>query len=264
MKAKTALVCFLSTFLSAAAFGQFSSMSWRPEGDTMVVKLGEPWFNTAHVVSGAPYSGEWTNERVQTLADGTHITGTQQNNKKVWRDSQGRVRTEESLLVNGLAPAKGGQFVLVEINDPVAGFTYVLDDQNKSVHRFAITGPPAPRAVPPTPAPAAEKAQVHWSSEKLGTQNIEGLVAEGTRGTRTIPIGEIGNDGPLLITSESWFSRELKETVLSKNSDPRYGENLTRLTNISRAEPDAALFAPPTGFMVVDEKDSFSITLRKQ
>jgi hypothetical protein len=145
--------------------------------------------------------------------------------------------------------------VLVQINDPVAGFTFVLDDQNKSVHRFVITGPPAP---------AAEKTQVHWSSEKLGPQNIEGLVVEGTRGTRTIPIGEIGNDSPLVITSESWFSRELKETVLSKNSDPRYGENSTRLTNISRAEPDAALFTPPAGYTVVDEKDSFSITLRKQ
>ena len=51
---------------------------------------------------------------------------------------------------------------------------------------------------------------------------------------------------------EIWRSPELKVTVLSKNSDPRSGESTTRLTNISRAEPDAASFQVPPDYEIID------------
>jgi len=44
----------------------------------------------------------------------------------------------------------------------------------------------------------------------------------------------------------------LKMVVLSKNSDPRSGESTTRLTNISRAEPDPSLFQIPADYEVVE------------
>jgi len=85
-----------------------------------------------------------------------------------------------------------------------------------------------------------------------------------TRFTSTIPVGAQGNDRPLVSTTESWYSPELKTTALSTRSDPRNGESTTKLTNISRAEPDAALFLPPAGYQVVDEKDSFTVALKRQ
>lgn len=47
--------------------------------------------------------------------------------------------------------------------------------------------------------------------------------------------------------------------VLMKNSDPRNGENITKLTNITLGEPDPALFQPPSDYTIVDEKGAFTI-----
>ena len=85
-------------------------------------------------------------------------------------------------------------------------------------------------------------------TESLGTQTIGGVFAVGTRTTRTIPAGEIGNERPLEITSEVWTSPDLQMVVMSKRNDPRIGETVYRLTNIQRAEPDPSLFQIPSGF----------------
>jgi hypothetical protein len=36
--------------------------------------------------------------------------------------------------------------------------------------------------------------------------------------------------------------------VYSRRTDPRFGETIYRLTNITRAEPDAALFQVPPDY----------------
>lgn len=86
--------------------------------------------------------------------------------------------------------------------------------------------------------------------EQLGKQNIEGVEAEGTRSTITIPAGEIGNERPIEIVTERWYSPELQLVVMSKHSDPRSGETTYRLTNINRSEPAKSLFEVPAGFTV--------------
>lgn len=89
-------------------------------------------------------------------------------------------------------------------------------------------------------------------TESLGNQSIEGVLAEGTRTTLTIPAGTIGNELALQVVDESWYSPDLKAVVLRKHSDPRSGETVTRYTNINRAEPARALFEPPADFKVSD------------
>ncbi|HEX8476511.1 MAG TPA: hypothetical protein VF666_21115 [Pyrinomonadaceae bacterium] len=86
--------------------------------------------------------------------------------------------------------------------------------------------------------------------ESLGKRTIEGVEAEGTRITHTIAAGEIGNEQPINIVAESWYSPELQTVVLSKNSDPRVGENVYRLTNINRSEPARTLFEVPSDYTV--------------
>jgi hypothetical protein len=88
--------------------------------------------------------------------------------------------------------------------------------------------------------------------EQLGKQTIEGIAAEGTRSTFTIAAGQIGNDLSLHIVSERWFSPELNVLVVSRHSDPRFGETTYRLTNIVRVEPPPALFEPPPDFTIVE------------
>jgi hypothetical protein len=91
-------------------------------------------------------------------------------------------------------------------------------------------------------------------TESLGTQTIEGVSAEGTRSTITIPAGEIGNTLPLEIIDETWYSSELQINVMTKHRDPRSGENTYRLTNISRSEPDRSLFEVPADYTVSEGK----------
>jgi hypothetical protein len=86
------------------------------------------------------------------------------------------------------------------------------------------------------------------SRQDLGERIIEGVNAHGTRTTTTIPAGAIGNDQPLRIVSEEWFSPELQVLVLTKHSDPRSGETTYALSNIVRAEPDRALFEIPADY----------------
>jgi len=74
--------------------------------------------------------------------------------------------------------------------------------------------------------------------------------AEGTRTTLTIPAGEIGNERPLEIVSERWFSRELGIVVLSRRTDPRMGETVYKLTNLRRTEPLRSLFEAPPEYTV--------------
>lgn len=95
---------------------------------------------------------------------------------------------------------------------------------------------------------AQAKTELAPKIESLGKQMVEGVEAEGTRSTITIPAGTEGNDQPFDIVSERWYSADLQMTVMSKHSDPRTGDNVYRLVNINRSEPPSALFAPPSDF----------------
>jgi hypothetical protein len=97
------------------------------------------------------------------------------------------------------------------------------------------------------------------NQESLGTQTIEGVMAEGTRITHTIPAGKIGNDRAIVTVSERWYSPELQVIVLSKTRDPRIGETTYRLTNIVRSEPDPALFQVPADYKVESKGFGFRI-----
>jgi hypothetical protein len=128
--------------------------------------------------------------------------------------------------------------------------------------------PPPP---PPPPPPPGAGARVFIQSrsaiasagyageripepvvEQLGTTFMEGVAVEGTRTTMTIPAGQIGNEQPIHIVSERWMSPDLKVLVMSKQSDPRFGETTYRLTNLSRADPPPQLFEIPADFKVMD------------
>ncbi|HEU4713449.1 MAG TPA: hypothetical protein VFS76_17910 [Pyrinomonadaceae bacterium] len=86
--------------------------------------------------------------------------------------------------------------------------------------------------------------------ENLGKQTIEGVEAEGTRTTVTIAAGEIGNERPIEIVSERWYSPELQLVVMTRHSDPRTGETTYKLTNINRTEPAKSLFEVPSDYTI--------------
>jgi len=89
-------------------------------------------------------------------------------------------------------------------------------------------------------------------TESLGKRVVEGVEAEGTRTTVTIPAGEIGNTLAIHVVDESWYSRELQVPVMTRHLDPRSGENVFRLTNINRTEPARSLFEVPADYTIVE------------
>lgn len=87
-------------------------------------------------------------------------------------------------------------------------------------------------------------------TEQLGKQIIEGVECEGERKVTTLPVGAIGNDRPIQTINETWYSKELRMIILSKRSDPRFGKSTYRVFNITRTEPDAALFQVPSDYTI--------------
>jgi len=235
-------------------------------------------------VTGAPYSATATTETTQVLADGNRIVNRTES--QVARDSQGRTRRQETMT--NVGPLATNAPKMAFIDDPVASVNYILDLNAKTAQVIQLPPPGQwPGATATAVAPEVAKARASatadtvtvqkkvitgggspgmeqrvWVStnddgqvktESLGTQTIEGVSATGTRTTRTIPAGEIGNERPLEITSEVWTSPDLQTVVVSKRNDPRIGETVYKLTNIQRAEPDPSLFQVPSGFTTRQE-----------
>jgi hypothetical protein len=203
------------------------------------------------VVTGAPFSASFTTESTETLADGNQIKHT--STGTIARDSQGRTRRDMTLPAFG-ATAVAGQTAphVTFVNDPVAGTRYILEADTKTARQM-----PAPpdksqftRKAHSGDGPGAEAADKETVTTSLGTQTIGGVTAEGTRYTRTIPAGQIGNAKPIVIVSERWYSADLQMVVMTKRSDPRSGDTTFQMTSIARTEPAASLFQVPAGYTV--------------
>jgi hypothetical protein len=243
------------------------------------VKAGTAGISTMEFVAGelaggspvknAPYSAQAVTQTTQTLVDGNRIV--RNSSSMIYRDNEGRERRELSL---GNLGNNGEPVQTVFISDPVAGTNYTLDTKTRTAMKMPAR-PPLPTKMPPgdvmfqslgvtgamipsvigAPQMMIYKAggdRLPPKAEQLGTRNIEGLLAEGTRTTVTIPPGQVGNEQPIQIVSERWYSPELKVTVLSTHSDPRMGDTEYRMTNLSRAEPLPALFHVPSDYTLKD------------
>ncbi|MCC6292087.1 MAG: hypothetical protein IT164_05520 [Bryobacterales bacterium] len=100
--------------------------------------------------------------------------------------------------------------------------------------------------------------------ETLGQQTIEGVRCEASRRTHTIPPGQIGNDRPIEIVTETCLSPELKTMVSSRTVDPMHGETTMRLSGVSRAEPAASLFEVPAGYTVREGPGPMMLERRRE
>ena len=199
-------------------------------------------------VLGAPYSAVQTTQMQQTLAGGNLISRQEQS--KVYRDSQGRVRTERTRT----GPASNGQpETIIAIFDPVAGFSYILNPAKMTAIKMPVPQHDgSPKGAGPHPGGHFGGAGAQVQTDNLGTQTINGVSATGTRRTETIPAGAIGNQQPIQIVRETWISTDLKVPVMIKSSDPRFGDMVMQLTGIAQAEPDAVLFQIPSGYTIKD------------
>jgi len=212
-------------------------------GGMMHDEIGE-----GKVVTGVPMSGDLIVTRDTTLADGNRIHT--ENQTKVYRDADGRVRREIGFEL--ITPATGAaKRNMIVITDPVAGKRYVLNPQNKTAHVMPLQ-PPRHGQGPPPDGEVGPKWAKHddanFNREQLGTKTVNGLQAQGTRMTRTIPAGKIGNEKPIEVVTERWYSTDLQLPLTTTHTDPMMGTVTTNLTNINRTLPDASLFQVPSDY----------------
>lgn len=212
------------------------------------------------VVKGAPFSATAATETSQTLQDGTVIHRT--TSSTLYRDSLGRSRSEVTLSGFGPLQASGTTHTMITIADPVAGAHYMLDAKHKVAHQMKMRTHGAGNGSAPTPEAAQafqqrmeerlqkEEASGAVKKEALGTQIVAGVSAEGTRITRTIAAGQIGNSKAIQIVFERWYSSDLQVVVKSTRTDPRFGTTTYTLANVQRTEPAASLFTVPVDYTV--------------
>lgn len=219
--------------------------------------MGFEGMHGGKLVKGEPFSATAVSETSETLQDGSVLHRSTQIT--MYRDSQGRSRHEATFSGFGPLTASGAPKKLVMISDPVAGVHLMLDNENKVAHKSAMRehgGPNGPANADATfQSRMQEREQKDIAAgllkkESLGTQTINGVLAEGTRTTRTIPAGQIGNEKPLQVVSERWYSPDLQIVVKSTRTDPRTGTTTYTVNNIQRTEPAATLFAAPADFTV--------------
>ncbi len=145
------------------------------------------------------------------------MTGSTQN-VKLYRDSKGRTRTD---------PAITAGLPVVEIDDPVAGYMYTLDAAKHLAHRRKL----APvHEIHPTGQPVTPPA----GARSLGMKTMQGVPVYGYA---------VDAVGPI----EVWHSFDLDVDVLFKS-----GASAVQLVNITRSEPDRALFQVPSDYRIVD------------
>jgi hypothetical protein len=293
---RTLPVLFLTS--AAALFAQQKEILLNTEGGpggapaTLAFVVGGELLG-GPTVTGAPYSAEAVTETTQTLADGNRIVN--KSTSKIYRDSAGRERREQSLppslaKIGARMPGDNGP-ATVMISDPVAKTNYSLDLNAKRATKMpgpfefplvAGRGEGAGRSEVKKGIYQAQTFTVNvagggrgaaggnvmvystkagpgetpnsFKTDDLGSRMIEGVSAQGTRTTVTIPAGQVGNDRPIEVVSETWYSPDLKVVMMTKHNDPRAGETVYQLMNVTRSEPLQSLFEVPPDFQVTDMK----------
>jgi hypothetical protein len=245
------------------------------------------------VVKGAPYTAEAVTETVQTLANGTRITHKNTAQLARDSEGRTRREQTLDVVGPWSTSGEAPKFIMLN-DPLAGFSYHLDAKTNTAVKlpsvRGAMLPPPGPEhrfffessaegpaeaavikmraeGVATAAISAGETPMPHTAvsvlkmkepgdakTESLGQQTMEGLSVTGTRTTRTIAAGAIGNDQPIEIVSETWYSRDLQTVVMSKHSDPQIGETMYKLTNIQQAEPPHSLFEVPANYTVREEK----------
>jgi hypothetical protein len=282
MRSKTSFLVLIAIAVLAIGMAAQTTESSGPVTD-MAMHHGGPGAIAMHLennmdvapVKGIPFCANVTTDHNQSFADGNRIHST--DSSTLCRDSEGRTRREAGLNLLGAGAEKPAS-KLVTIVDPVAGVRYMLDANDKIAHKMTLPAAGAP-GLPDLPPGGGHMMVFHTAgaeagasgnvvykttghdheaaptTDSLGDQTINGIHASGTRMTHTIPVGKMGNDKPIVVTSERWYSSDLKATVMTKHSDPWAGELKTEFTSVNTSEPDASLFTVPSDYKIVDDKD---------
>jgi hypothetical protein len=115
-----------------------------------------------------------------------------------------------------------------------------------------LNRPPAslPPEVGSIPLVGTSAPSPYVKEEDLGTRKMEGVDVHGFRETQTIPADANGGK-EITVVDEYWYSDDLRLNMLTIHKDPRTGEQTTTVTQVTRGEPEAAIFEIPSDYKVI-------------
>jgi hypothetical protein len=200
--------------------------------------------------AGTPFSLTLVTEWSRPLGNGGTFTLT--NQRRIVRDSRGRIYQERWLLV-----PKGGdiksQMDIFQITDPERHTWYNCETATKVCellkYRLTAENDFQPAIGPSGPLPNGKGARQH---EDLGASSTEGVDTHGYRETLTINPGVMGNDKPMITTREFWYSPELAINLISIVESPQSGKQIFTAKDLVTSEPEPGLFVVPDDYKIVD------------
>ncbi|HEY1896156.1 MAG TPA: hypothetical protein VGG62_07790 [Terracidiphilus sp.] len=225
-----------------------------------------------------PYTAEFKITHVQTLADGTTITseGTeirardsagitmQSNTDQDWHigrmlgTSAGVHDTDGTILANWYSVTKAGHVFKMPPKEQRHG-CWISASVRMEWNDRPPAGPPpnkyvfdsVTRTVEQVPAPIQRSRP---KIDEIGSISIQGVEAHGQRITRTISMGEAGNDHTIVTVEEDWMAPSLGLMLRESIDDPRIGKRTRELISLTLGEPDPSLFQPPADYAVTTEE----------
>ena len=208
-------------------------------------------------VPHAPFSSTVTAEWTRVLEDGSTLTV--QSRRLVVRDGEGRIYQERRKLIPQDATGEP-DLQRIEVSDPLTHKKYFCQPATHACALEAYSGPAVAAA---QPVGTEQDDYGALTREDLGKTSVNGVEAIGTRETRTLKPGAIGNDREIAIVKEIWYSPELGINVSVKRVDPRHGTQIINVTDIVQGEPDAKWFRVPAGYTVVDRQVNGAVRAQK-
>jgi hypothetical protein len=242
----------LALFLAVFATAALAQQEWSPESHLdggVSQTLQSIYIPPIH---DAPFAATVHTEWARPMAGGG--TSTLVNSRRVMRDRDGRIYEERWALVPKIGDVKSVRNV-IQIYDANEGTGYVcwlLGPKHGVCQLLNYT--PSDSHEPPARPGRSLTGNGYSIHEDLGIKTIEGIEVLGSRDTRVVIAGAMGNDQEMKIVREYWHSPKLGVNLISILNDPRIGTETFTLSDIAVTEVDPKYFQLPEGFTVEDRR----------
>jgi hypothetical protein len=190
--------------------------------------------------TGRPFSARDCVKRTRNREDGspytTYLFAT------VARDSQGRIYREQRSLVS-TNTYREAKLIGIVILDPVAHTRTTCSVKKR---HCLISDYHASASFQPPPVGSTDTG--YLIRESLGADVIDGVKVVGTRETTSVDPAVNGGSRSVVSTREFWYSPDLQINLSVTRRDPKAGTQAIYVEDLSRSEPDPAMFQIPEGF----------------
>ena len=238
----------LLTFACAALIGQTTSASvtHAPDPDSGMVGHVDGIF--IPLIPGQPFHARIAVQVTRQLPDGTMVA--QKYYTLAARDETGRTYREARDIVPADSDKEPPLIRSIVYNPKTNLVTSCYPERRtcQNVNLQSSTNPPD------EPVGPSSDGKSVLTRESLGTKTMDGLDVQGTRETTTYRPGAFGNDKPVVVTKEIWYSPLLQFNLSTTRIDPRNGTQKLEVADLKLGEPGAEWFAMPDGYRLMAQR----------